>query len=510
MYRIPTHRLLWSTMLLTLATLPAFAVEMTKVDTFPAADPSAFGVVATGLADNQLIVWNGNTVYRQSATDATAFEEIATGYAGDPAFIVMAPNGTDAYLGAGFSGSIYRLDTTNPADFSEAATVATLGHFSGAFLSDTLLLIDAGAFGQPSELTILDLSGQKAVAVPVVTKSAKYARPNKDTVVVKPDGSFSAALAVDGDRVYALDGNTTELRFFSVASLIQAYEGQATLDWATDGTLVEGDAPFLGGGVGGLGTQGELVNGGFGAIKVFNAPEETSNIANLSRVVQPAGSGVFYSVISNPFSTTDRFYARIGDFTPDSTINGDVYQVILDDDPAIVLAEGLLGGFEGADTDSNGSLSYDEAVAFDTDLTENQFALLDSNTDGVLTATELEGAGSEGEGEGEGEDESLETIAEDLLDGLDGADVNDDGTLSFAEAQALVAALTQTQFDALDTDSDGQLNRSELEAQAPTPAAGCALPDTTALQGFQDSLSKLIVFLMALLTLLGFNAAKSS
>ena len=78
-----------------------------------------------------------------------------------------------------------------------------------------------------------------------------------------------------------------------------------------------------------------------------------------------------------------------------------------------------------------------------------------------------------GEGEGEGEGEmSLAAMAAMLLASFTEADVNNDGSLSMAEAQRVVPALTQAEFDAMDENSDGQLSQEELEAMAGT-GGGC-------------------------------------
>jgi hypothetical protein len=51
-----------------------------------------------------------------------------------------------------------------------------------------------------------------------------------------------------------------------------------------------------------------------------------------------------------------------------------------------------------------------------------------------------------------------------IAGGFDTADVNDDGLLSFAEAQTINPDLTQDQFDEIDTNGDGSLERAELLA----------------------------------------------
>jgi hypothetical protein len=93
---------------------------------------------------------------------------------------------------------------------------------------------------------------------------------------------------------------------------------------------------------------------------------------------------------------------------------------------------------------------------------------------GTLTVGTGTGTGAEGEGEGEGD---LEDIADDLLTDFDDLDSNDSGGLSLAEARIEVAALTQVQFNLIDTNGNGELSESELEAQLPDEEPrGCNLP----------------------------------
>ena len=66
-----------------------------------------------------------------------------------------------------------------------------------------------------------------------------------------------------------------------------------------------------------------------------------------------------------------------------------------------------------------------------------------------------------GEGEGEGEGEPSQEIAQALIDDFEDGDTDDNGTLSFTEAPALFAALTLAEFNALDTDSNGELTQRE-------------------------------------------------
>jgi formylglycine-generating enzyme required for sulfatase activity len=66
--------------------------------------------------------------------------------------------------------------------------------------------------------------------------------------------------------------------------------------------------------------------------------------------------------------------------------------------------------------------------------------------------------------EGEGEPSALEEIANSLLDQFDAADTNGDGQLSYDEAHGVIPDLDEDQFNELDADGDGFLTRDELEA----------------------------------------------
>lgn len=67
-----------------------------------------------------------------------------------------------------------------------------------------------------------------------------------------------------------------------------------------------------------------------------------------------------------------------------------------------------------------------------------------------------------GEGEGEGETPTLAEAIATLGDSFDTADVDGNGGLSFEEAEAALAGLTQELFDAIDTNQDGELSAAEL------------------------------------------------
>ena len=68
-------------------------------------------------------------MYFQNAVGVDSWLSVASGYAGDPAFMIPIPNTTEFHLGAGVSGSAYRFDWSNPQNHSAAVEV-NLGSLS--------------------------------------------------------------------------------------------------------------------------------------------------------------------------------------------------------------------------------------------------------------------------------------------------------------------------------------------------------------------------------------------
>ena len=66
---------------------------------------------------------------------------------------------------------------------------------------------------------------------------------------------------------------------------------------------------------------------------------------------------------------------------------------------------------------------------------------------------------------------NTQAAASALLEQLNDADTNDNGSLSFSEAEALIPGLTQVEFDAIDENGDGELSEAELRA---AQRVGCA------------------------------------
>ena len=287
----------------------AGAEDFTPYTHFPVT--ARYNVVGTAVPNGRLLLWNGDKVFLQSRPDADEFNEIASGYAGDPAFLILSPDGHTALLGAGGYGTdtyvdkIYRFDVNQPGDFGPESTAATISHYGAAFLTETLVLIDAGAGDWTNSLlVVLDISGAKSAPIAVVRKPAAKA----GTVLNKP--GYSAALTVDyaNDMAYVMDGTSLELRSFSVQALVDAYAGHTLLDWTADGTLIGSAGQYFNGGVSGMTLDGNLVIGGAfgwgldGGIQLVNPANGV-----IVDTLDPSGEQAYTSVIVN--SVTGRITA---------------------------------------------------------------------------------------------------------------------------------------------------------------------------------------------------------
>ncbi len=287
--------------------LPALAGDFVTLDHFPAPAPDAYGVTGTALNDGTLLLWNGDALFRQAAPGLDRFVQVAEGYAGDPGFAALSPDGALVILGQGYAGNLYAFDPAQPADFAPSAIRANQSHFAGVFLTNTLLLLDAGTPDWNSELLIIDVSGAKKAPRTVVTKSARFAI-DKQSVVGKP--GYSSALTVDAVHglVYAMGGQTRELRFFVKQDLIDAYQGNTTLDWETDGTLVGQAGDFFGAGVNGITAQGQLIISGSngwgepGGIQIVDPRLDDPTQAGIVETLDPTGVQGYVKAIYNPIT----------------------------------------------------------------------------------------------------------------------------------------------------------------------------------------------------------------
>lgn len=280
---------------------------------FPKPAAGAFVVSGTAEPDGRLVVWDGDTVYQQFSVNADSFGRIAWGYPGDTAFVALSPDGHTLLLGQGFAGDLYRMDLRAPRNFSAESVVTNIpGHFAAVFLNSDLVLLDVGRLDfSGSELQILDLSAAKSTPRLGIGKGAAYlGTGQKDLGVDKPPFSYSASLAIDpaAELVYAMDANTRELRAFSVAALINAFNTSTPLDWASDGTLIGTAGAFFSGGVAGVRPNGQLVVGGSagflqpGGIQIVDPSLANPANASVLETLDPAGTAEFYYAIYNPYT----------------------------------------------------------------------------------------------------------------------------------------------------------------------------------------------------------------
>lgn len=266
--------------------------------------PVGFTLTGTGLPDGRFAIYNGDGVYFQNGAGVDGFTEVATGYEGDPSFIAVSPSGATLLLGAGgfgqpYTGNIYEVDVANPQDYTPAALVTNRNHYAAVFLTETLVLIDAGDFID-SELAILDLNAKSGGPVTVLRKPAA-----EKQAVVDPKPGYSANLAYDADsgRVYAMDAAARELRSFSASALIAAFTGSTLLDWENDGALIGAPGDYVGGGASGVTTQGYVVLGGSlgftgpGMVQVVNPVNGA-----IVNALDPVGDDGYTSVMMNPFT----------------------------------------------------------------------------------------------------------------------------------------------------------------------------------------------------------------
>ena len=309
MSRILRSSIVLSVVVLFLASGMALALEFVLLESFPKAAPGAYGIVATGLPDGRLIVWNGDAIYLQSGAPTyldgwvgeESFTPIASGYAGDPGFIALAPDGHTVLLGAGFSGTLYLFDVHDAEDYIPGSEIATIGHYSALFLTQDLVLIDKPKDDYSTdELAIVDLSAPTPAATSVMDKPA--------AVDLAP-GEFaaSAQLAVDAAKttVYVMsqvyDAGfmlvSNQLKSVSVSDLIDAYYGKAVLDWNTDAVAIGADGAFNSAGPAATTSAGHLPIGGFGGVQLVNP-----SAAVVVDTYAPAGAFEYYAVAYDSYT----------------------------------------------------------------------------------------------------------------------------------------------------------------------------------------------------------------
>ena len=284
----------------------------------PQPAPGAFTIVGTNLPDGRFVLWNGDGVYVQSEVGGGIFGLAAKGYAGDPGFIALAPDGHTLLLGAGFGdgseANAYLVDVFAPVDFAPGSELTLPNHAAGLFLTQDLVLLDRGKSDfSGSELVVVDLSAAKSGMTIARTVLRTPPAGEKDLVVDKPAFSFSSNVILDptGTEIYAMDANTLELRTFDVADIINAFNTSTPLDWSTDGTLFGSAGVYFSGGVEGFTSSNELViDGSSGFLQPGGIQFVDRNTGTINQTLTPAGVNEFYSVIFN--SVTEEMILRLG------------------------------------------------------------------------------------------------------------------------------------------------------------------------------------------------------
>jgi len=270
----------------------------------PQAAPGASGVVGCSLPDGRYLLWNGDVVYIQRDPGSGVFDPVASGYTGDPGFAVLSFDQDYVLLGAGFGNGLtanaYPFDFNAPQNFQSGDEIVLPNHFAAAFLNSTLVALDRGDFGSPTEIIVIDISTARSVTVPV-TVLRRPESPARDTIITKPTGSFSASVAVHAGTLYVADSGNGQYKSFSVASIVNAYNTSGTVAWSA-GTDIGTPFAYPLGGVSGVTAAGNLVMAGFGSIVEVNP-----GTGNVVTTFDPAGSGPFYGMIYN--DATEDFIA---------------------------------------------------------------------------------------------------------------------------------------------------------------------------------------------------------
>jgi hypothetical protein len=296
MMRFGTAVVVFSLVLL-LATGIAEAMDFVRLESVPRAATRPYGNLSIkALSDGRLLVWDGDTIYVQRFRDGDAFDAIATGYAGDTAFMDLAPDGHTAVLGAGLSGKLYRFDVNAPGNYSAASLIGTVSHYWGVFLTDTLVLIDKLADDwSTDELIIID------IAAPGLARKTIMRKPAASEI---PPGGFAASAALTTDAakttVYTMalvfDSSfvvvANPLKRIPVSTLLNAYATDTILDWNTDASLIGSPTSFLSGGPPAVTANGDVLVVGFGGVQRVNP--STAAVTDTYAPGGPVYHGVCY------------------------------------------------------------------------------------------------------------------------------------------------------------------------------------------------------------------------
>ena len=315
----------------------AQALDFARLENCPTAVKRAYGGIAIRpLPDGRLLIWDGDALYVQKLLSGDGYDRIASGYIGDTGFMAIAPDGHTVLLGAGFSGKLYRFDARMPADYTPVADLGVVPyHYWGAFLTDTLVVIDKKTDDYTAdELAIIDVTkpdlGRKRVMLkPAVSEIPVGGSAWSTALAVDGERTYLYAMALVYDEWYALVGN--QLKRLPVSALINAYNLDTLLDWDADADAHAIGLPtaFLSGGPVEVMASGDLLVVGNGGIQ-----QVRPTTAAIIDTYAPAGD-VYYGVAYNPSTgdilpiatdttglTLDLVYAPEGRFQPLPVLDG--------------------------------------------------------------------------------------------------------------------------------------------------------------------------------------------
>ncbi len=212
----------------------------------PPVGSGSFSVVGDALPDGRLIAVTGNQLFLESAVGSGAFNAVATfdpaQTAGsvDPSFVDVSPDGSHIAVGTGFSKPVAVFPTSAlgspgaPAPLTEGsvANYFSVSHFDAAWADNTRLAITAGTFGQPSQVTLLDITSPTS-------------NPSNTVIIDNIQGS-SAGIAFDANgNLYTGNGfdgatggsGTGWIKAFD-SSVWASPQSSTTVDFESDGTFI--------------------------------------------------------------------------------------------------------------------------------------------------------------------------------------------------------------------------------------------------------------------------------
>jgi len=215
------------------AAADAFA-EYALADTFQLpAGATEFGI----LPDGRLLTLSGAALYVEDAAGARTFGQVGTLPGADiasfgPAFVKVSPDGTRLAVGnnGGASFGDYQVGVFDVNTLTGQWLQAN--HFDAQWYDNARLALTAGVFGQPAEVTLLDVG------------SADPAHPDNPVIVANVGGAsggvaFDAAGNLYTGNGYATSGpsGTGAVKAFDHAAWSAALLG-GPLDFESDGTLI--------------------------------------------------------------------------------------------------------------------------------------------------------------------------------------------------------------------------------------------------------------------------------